>query len=626
MAISKDLGVVTAYGYAVKKGYTGTEEEFAALMKDVADSAGTSEAWAAGTIAGTPVTPEAEQYHNNAKYYAEQAGGNAENAEQSKNSAKKSADTSEAWAVGTVGGVPVEEGQPGYNDNAKYYAEQASDSADAAANSEAAAKDYSDHIADPVSGIVTEWLNDHVDPESQVVIDDSLTIAGAAADAKATGDAVADLKSAVSEIEDDLYTTDTKDETITVPTSDIITGQVAYINTTNNIATYANANAYVLHMPVQAGDSYSITSQTHGSTNTLLWAVVNADGVVIDSATMGVPAETYITTDITIPDGGAYLYLNYFPVPARPLVVIQHIVYNISVIDGVDTVCCWGDSLTRGVGVGNSYNKAYPYVLQGILNKKVINCGVGGENTYAIMSRQGSLPCIVQPVTIPADNTPVEITLKTPLGDTATILRQGGSALDPDTGAYYMTAQINPCVIDGIEGTLSFEDNTYKFVRSVNGDSKVIQFPVVLETYGMEKLRNTVCVLWMGTNGGYTTGEELARLYKTMVDYMTSINKRYLIIGNHYKPSTVTDTLEQTERIMTQTFGRNFINQRAYMIQYGLEENNITPTQEDIDAIAQGNIPPSLLNSDGIHYNEYSYKVIANLVARRCAELGFFES
>ena len=34
--VNKDLGMVTAYAYAVSKGYTGTEEEFAALMADYA--------------------------------------------------------------------------------------------------------------------------------------------------------------------------------------------------------------------------------------------------------------------------------------------------------------------------------------------------------------------------------------------------------------------------------------------------------------------------------------------------------------------------------------------------------------------------------------------------------------
>lgn len=75
----------------------------------------------------------------------------------------------------------------------------AAQSEENAADSEASAKNYADHIADPVSGIVTEWLEDNITPTTPAV-DASLTISGAAADAKVTGDRTTSLKSNISDV------------------------------------------------------------------------------------------------------------------------------------------------------------------------------------------------------------------------------------------------------------------------------------------------------------------------------------------------------------------------------------------------------------------------------------------
>jgi len=63
----------------------------------------------------------------------------------------------------------------------------------AANNSAAVAKNYANNIADPVNGIVTDWLADNITITPGVTIDTSLSVAGAAADAKATGDAVKEI-------------------------------------------------------------------------------------------------------------------------------------------------------------------------------------------------------------------------------------------------------------------------------------------------------------------------------------------------------------------------------------------------------------------------------------------------
>lgn len=47
-----------------------------------------------------------------------------------------------------------------------------------------------------IASAVSDWLGENVDPDTGYVIDDSLTIADAAADAKKVGDELTDLKSA----------------------------------------------------------------------------------------------------------------------------------------------------------------------------------------------------------------------------------------------------------------------------------------------------------------------------------------------------------------------------------------------------------------------------------------------
>ena len=433
------------------------------------------------------------------------------------------------------------------------------------------------------------------------------------------------LKEDLGDTSNELYKKEEREIAVDSSDYNLLENKVAYIDTNNEVMTYENANAYVMHKNVISGEKYRIMSQTHGSVNTLLYAICDSNGKVINSAKMGVSPNTYLTTDITIPDNGVEMYLNEFPTQTYPLVVNKIETINISKINGKETVNCWGDSLTRGVGVGDSYSKAFPYVLHGLLDgRKVINCGVGGENTINIASRQGGLPNIVKPFTIPANASKVEIELTNIYGDSTGILLQGGSALDPTTGKYVMTAQINPCSINGVEGTLTYENGKYYFSRSENGESVIVSRPTPLITYAMKSMRDNINIIWIGTNGGFTTSAELIECIEAMIDYMSPINKKYIVIGVHHLVSTVTETFETIEKNMSIHFGRHFINQRKYMLEYGLSDARITPTAEDITAISQGKIPTSLLYDD-VHYNDKGYNIIATLASERGKELGYWQ-
>ena len=101
-----------------------------------------AEAWAVGTKAGTPVSQSDDQYHNNAKYYAESIGAYT--------------NESEAWAVGKRGGQDVPSSDPTYHNNSKYYASQAGTSASTATTKASQASTSATNAANSASTATTK--------------------------------------------------------------------------------------------------------------------------------------------------------------------------------------------------------------------------------------------------------------------------------------------------------------------------------------------------------------------------------------------------------------------------------------------------------------------------------------
>ena len=74
---------------------------------------------------------------------------------------------------------------------------------------------------------------------------------------------------------------------------------------------------------------------------------------------------------------------------------------------------------------------------------------------------------------------------------------------------------------------------------------------------------------------------------------------------------------------MTLHFGRHYINQRKYMIEYGLSDAELRQRLKIQQPFHRVKIPPSLLYDDA-HYNDKGYNIIANLAAERGKELGYW--
>lgn len=107
-------------------------QQIGGFIEQMDADAAKSEAYGAGTVNGVPVTSDNPAYENNAKYYSDEAAASASGVAQLK-------EDSEAYAVGTRNGVPVTSGDATYHNNAKYYANAASGSAATAVASDIAA-------------------------------------------------------------------------------------------------------------------------------------------------------------------------------------------------------------------------------------------------------------------------------------------------------------------------------------------------------------------------------------------------------------------------------------------------------------------------------------------------------
>lgn len=209
--------------------------------RDAAGSAQNAADWATNKAAAAEgwaeVAASHEAYAHTASVetmrYRDEAAGFAEAAGASETAAASAASDAEAYAKGTRDGEPVESTDPAYENNAAYWAGEASDSATAAAASAAT-----------------------------FATDTTLTVSGKAADAKAVGEKVDALKSAIDSIPND-YTGIVigKDELAFIPLEvggiDISGSGWTYNNNTLRCRLQENYAVYLFKGDILSSSSYT---------------------------------------------------------------------------------------------------------------------------------------------------------------------------------------------------------------------------------------------------------------------------------------------------------------------------------------------------------------------------------
>lgn len=280
-----------------------------------------------------------------------------------------------------------------------------------------------------------------------------------------------------------------------------------------------------------------------------------------------------------------------------------------NIIDG------WGDSLTAGSGGGGvTYlTKLQELVGDGFVVK---NYGHGGETAAAIAFRQGGLKILLDPFSI-VNGGQGTCTFKAINGMSLKTLYSNANGTQGIDNIYVgdkklmfrTTANANECTLYNNKGA---------------GDLSYDR-PVMARAEGAGI--NHILIISMGQNGTAdgivdTDYRKLIGLYKLMISYNNY--DKYIVAGI---PTRDKEHWGELERLLGTEFGDHFFNSREYISRYGLSDNELSPTEEDTEAMEKGAIPPTLLSNyptDTTHMNGNGYSSWGIGLYNRGKELGYW--
>lgn len=423
----------------------------------------------------------------------------------------------------------------------------------------------------------------------------------------------ASLSQSISAIEAEIFTEDYAD------VGTLVTGSILK---DDGSTTLENASYSYCIAEVSPGDRLLFTGQGQISTHFPIGMLFDLNMNMLDSVRPGDNAR-YTDLAYTVESAGAKFFAvnsnNNVSARIRKNVKVSKLA-KASVIDIVGDSLSIGNSDNSGVSIGSVLAKR-------LGNDWKINLlAAGGEQSNTIAARQGGLALMARtPFTIPASSSEA---VYVPVTDNE------GNAVNLRNSLTYLNI-VNPCYINGIKGVLSYETigaSPYKFTRSESGEAVTVSRDCQIVT---DQMRHTghILIVWIGTNGGYSqSASELVKQIRFMVDYNRS--DRYLILGVH-RDSQYTASAADVNTALYAAFGRHFINYHEYITHpvydgnnnvtscWGLEDNRLTATAQDLSDLGNAKIPDSL-RVDATHFNQYGYTVIGNLIYGRGRDLGYW--
>lgn len=305
----------------------------------------------------------------------------------------------------------------------------------------------------------------------------------------------------------------------------------------------------------------------------------------------------------------------------------------------IKSIACWGDSITYGIGYGEAQvekdgesldisNWTYPSTLEYYTGLDVYNLGVAGETSYEIAVRQSGIKMYIgKSVTIKGDKS-VPVSIVDENGDSVELDNFNGYCSD--------NGEVENLVYIGDELFQILKQNGQLYIKRYGSNLKgsvKLKKGTQIVTMAAHDVKEDVLVIQMGSNGGWSSYDELIEQYKAMIK--SSGTQCYIIVGDTDNPTEGYDSwqyesdkevgLNDTvwEAALKEAFGEHFINMRTYIMQYGMDIAQLEPTQQDIDDLENGRVPEQL-KDDYTHFNSYGYYVMGIAVYEKGIELGYW--
>ena len=273
---------------------------------------------------------------------------------------------------------------------------------------------------------------------------------------------------------------------------------------------------------------------------------------------------------------------------------------TINVVDYTTDLCFWGDSLTAGAGgSGTSYPNVCASEL-GITSFK--NCGVGGEYANTIACRQGGDSLILKPGNV-SEYSLSELT--DIYGTQCNPLRQGSGS-----------NSVNPIYINGVKCTLSISqtsttDPNAKYTITGYNEPLLAETPV---KFAGCDIKAKITIIFVGQNG-----PGLAERLSIIDSMISKINDKYIVMGLSSGNST---SRADEEAQMLSKYGVHYFNTRNMLSKYGMSIMNLTPTTSDVNEMTKGEVPSSL-RSDSVHLNANGYTALGKMLAQKIRACGY---